>query len=260
MIKILFVFSIISFFLSCRVPPPQNPITDPKEMITYIKETQEKIWSLRALATVDQLERHGRMRGDLYIFVQRRSKLRFDAIGPMGIVAILTSDNKRFAFYEIQKRRFYTGPAHSCNISRLIKIPLPPEDIATILLGGVPLIEEAKNNIHWDYDGYYILKQSSELKSIRQKIYIVPEHKRLKVIKIITFNRKGKVLYEVRFSDFFSTKGVFIAQRIRYLMPSQGKDIMIRYQQIQINQAFPPDTFSQKVPSGVTYIYIECET
>jgi hypothetical protein len=96
--------------LGCAsVPRPKQPFTDANHVLELHQLASERVRSIRAEARVDQRGARGRIKGTVYLFVQRPASVRLDAMTQFGPAAILTSDGKHFEYSDLRNSRFITG-------------------------------------------------------------------------------------------------------------------------------------------------------
>jgi hypothetical protein len=241
------------------VPPPANAITDGQEMVSLLGAIHGRARSLRAQGRADHLGPEGRVRGTVMFFVERDAKLRFDALTPaQTTAATLTSDGERFALLDARENRFYTGPAEPCNIARLLRIPLAGNDIVEILLGGTPLVGPAGSaRVTWDDDGYYVLRLASADGRFHQEVHVSGERSRLDVLSSVVRDRRG-TWFEISYEDHARVGGIAIAKKIHFEMPRQDADVLVRYDDVELNVELPADAFVQPAPEGLTAQEVSC--
>src|SRR4051812_39307535 len=94
--------------MACGSPPPASVMPDARSALARVHATQDCGMGIHASAKIDHFGKGGRVRGDLLFFALWPARLRMDVIGPMnvGIVATLTSDEKKFALSDLREKRF----------------------------------------------------------------------------------------------------------------------------------------------------------
>src|SRR6266511_2792363 len=133
---------------------PYAPPT-PEQLLEALRARAEKLQTLRATAKLDHFANGGeRVRVKVSLLLARRAKLRIAADSPLGgALATLTSDGQRFQLLDLRNNRFLEGPAKACNVARLIRLEIPPEDVVSVLMGEAPLPTEARiKGAGWDPD------------------------------------------------------------------------------------------------------------
>jgi hypothetical protein len=241
------------------VRPPRDAITDSAEMLRLLGGIRGRARSMRARGKADHFGPEGRVRGTVYFFVEASGRLRFEALTPMDTpAASLASDGTSFSLLDAREHVYYSGPALPCNIARLLRIPMEGRDVAAILLGGTPLIEHDSADLSWDDDGYYRLQLRRSRDGVRQKIEIAPERSRLDVLASEVRDRRG-VVWRVEFEDLTRVGGVPFPKKIHFVNSREDADVMVRYDQIELNPTLPEDAWTLTRPTGMPVRRLDCD-
>jgi len=229
-------------------------------MISLLGAVHGRARNLRAQGRADHLGPDGRVRGTVMFFVERDARLRFDALTPADTTAAtLTSDGGRFALLDAGENRFYAGPAEPCNIARLLRIPLDGREIVEILLGGTPLVGPAGGaRVTWDDGGFYVLRLASPDGRLRQEVHVSGERDRLDVLSSVVRDRRG-TWFRVAYEDHARVGGVRIPKSIHFEMPREDADVLVRYDDVEVNVEIPPDAFVQTAPEGLHAEEVTCQ-
>lgn len=84
-----------------------------------------------------------RLSVSLLFLAEAPDSLRFDATHSVaGTVATLTTNGERFSLASLEEKRFYEGPARSCNVERFTRVPAPPSVFVDLLRNRAPRIRE----------------------------------------------------------------------------------------------------------------------
>ncbi len=241
------------------IPAPENAITDGREMLSLFGAIRSKARNLRAEGRADHLGPEGRVRGTVMFFVEREARLRFDALTPASTTAAtLTTDGDRFTLLDAAQRRFFTGPAEACNVSRLLRIPLDPRDIVEILLGGTPLVgPAAAARVRWSEEGYYVLTLRSPDGARTQEVHVSGDRGKLDLLSSVVRDGRG-IWFAIEYEDYRRVGGVRIPETIHFEMPRQDADVRLRYDDVEVNVEIPEDAFRQTVPEGMRAEEVTC--
>lgn len=124
-----------------RVPPPDLS-RDPAALLEAVRAAQHRVRSVQGSARV-RVE-SPRLRGTVsqYLAAEKPDRIRLETHDFFGnLAAVLVADGGRFALYDAREGAFYRGEASPENVSRLLPLALPPEELAAILCGSAPLLE-----------------------------------------------------------------------------------------------------------------------
>src|SRR5689334_13402427 len=148
----------LALLLCAGCPKPAvRPYAPPtaEQLLTALRERADKLHTLRATAKIDHFANGGeRVRVKVTLLLERPGKLRIEADSPLGgALATLTADGQTFSLLDVRNNRFLTGPAKACNVARLIRLAIPPDDVVAVLMGQAPLPASARiKGSSWDPD------------------------------------------------------------------------------------------------------------
>jgi hypothetical protein len=247
--------------------------------------------AIQANAKIDHFGEHGRVRGELLLFVARPESIRMDIVSPFGVaLATLTSDGSRFALADLRQKRFYVGPASACNIARLTTVPVPGHVMVDLLRGEAPVLVHGAQGavIAWSPRGYWVL-QIDSTRSAREEIHLAPrpedwarpwDQQRMRVLDV-RVEQQGYVLYHAELSDHATaaTAGprldpdnleppippsgpvcdAEIPRKIHVEVPNPEADVRFQYEQHSWNPPLPAGTFEQMPPPGMQIERVTCE-
>jgi len=247
--------------------------------------------SVQASAKVDHLGEGGRVRGDVLLFAARPARIRMDAVSPFGAtLATLTSDGARFSLADLKGRRFFVGPATSCNIARLTTVAVPGHVLVDLLRGEAPVLKHGPDGstIRWSLSGYWVLTLPGEHQA-REEIHLAPypsdwtrpwQAQRLRVLDV-RVEQQGYLLYHAELGDHSPAPmagpredpdnleapippsgpdcRAELPHRIHLEVEAPESDLRVVYQQLFWNPPLPEGTFEQRPPPGLTPESVTCE-
>jgi outer membrane lipoprotein-sorting protein len=229
-------------------PPPSG-----EELLTVLKARAEHLKTLRMTAKVDYMENGGqRAKVKANILVARGGKLRIEADSPLGgALATLTSDGVKFAMLDLRANRFLAGPAKACNVARLIRIAIPPDDIVAILMGGAPLSGTIKG-VSWDPNN-----GGREVLTLAQPdggdlvLKLDARDKRWDVMRAERHDPAGKLLWRVTNEDFKDHGDVRLPDTEDVQEPPHGADAEIKLRGVEPNIEIKDELFRLPPPENV---------
>jgi len=240
------------------VPRPRDGVRDATEMMRLLGEIRGRAHSMKARGKADHFGPDGRVRGTVYFFVRQDGRLRFDALTPLSTpAASLASDGTTFSLLDARENAYYTGPAQPCNIARLLRIPMAGRDVATILLGGTPLIEHRSARLGWDDDGFYVLELTGTESNLRQRVEIARDRNRLDVLHSVV-RRGSHVVWDLEFDDLERVGGVPFPKKIHFVNPGEDADVLVHYQEVQLNPTLSDEVWTVPAPEGMPQRHVTC--
>jgi outer membrane lipoprotein-sorting protein len=246
------------------VPRPRYPHSQPLQALTLHRLVREQVPSIRAEARVEQRGNEGRIKGTVYLLVQRPSRVRFDVMTQFGPIAILTSDGERFAYSDLRSKRFMTGVTCPANIARLLNVSLSAEQTVLLLLGGTPVLEHTKSSVDWDSEGFYRFvlhaadgqRQEVDLKVPAADLELPTERQRLVLLRSELFDSRGRSVWRATYDDYrrLSTGGVTteLPYSVDVVQKTAGTETRIRFKEVTVDTELPGDAFTQMPAPGMT--------
>lgn len=252
------------------VPKPKYPYTDGVRALALHRLVREQVPSIRAEARVEQRGDRGRIKGTVYLLIERPSRVRFDVMTQFGPVATLTSDGRRFAFSDLRDKRFLTGETCPANIARLLNVALTAEQTVLLLLGGTPVLEGARSTVEWDGGGFYRIalraadgqRQEVDLAVPEADLELPAERQRLVLRRSELFDRKGRSVWRATYDDYRALATGGIATDLPYavdvVQETAGTETRIRFKDVAVDTELPGDAFVQLPSPGMTIEEAPC--
>lgn len=258
--------ALLAFSLSIAscIKPAVRPYAPPsgEQLMASLREHADKVRTLRATAKIDHMANGGqRVRVKVALLVARGGKLRFEADSPLGgSLATLTSDGTQFSLLDVRANRFLTGPAKACNVARMIRLNISPEDIGNVLMGSAPLPADARiKSTGWDPDngGREVLTLALP-DGGEEIIKMDAQNKTWDVRRAERRDRAGKVLWRVTNDDFKDHGGVRLPDTSDVEEPPHGADAQIKFRNIEVNVELNDDLFRLPPPANLTAEPADC--
>ena len=242
----------------CRMKRGYTP-PKPQDLVEEVRKRNARTRSLKAVVKADQFTDKGRVKLKVFLLVKKGGKLRFEATVVDNTVAVLASNGVRFTSIDFKKHVVYEGPASPCNISRVFNIPLTGEQVAVVLMGGVPLLNHDEVSLKWDdCKGREVLRLRNKETGIVQKIYLRKRKGLWQIVGTRIKDKKGKTLLKLFSREFRRRAGVWVARWIHYVHPRRKADLLMRFKSQKLNVEIPEDAFSLNPPQGLKRRWLEC--
>ena len=232
---------------------------------------------------LDQMNKQGRIRGDLMLMAVDPDRVRFDVHSQFGVaLASLTSDGDRFSFFDLGNKAFLEGPPDPCNIVRLTQVRVPVHVLVRLLRGEAPVLVHEPNaaTIEWDGGGFYVVEIPGAYES-REIIHMRPTQadwnapfaqQRLQVL-YVTVTQREYVHFEASMDDHADASTLppriddlgldpaippsgpachaEVPRRIHLEVPYTGDDVRFRYQKSSGSSAKVEVGLNPPLPEGV---------
>lgn len=126
---------------ACARVPPADLSRDPAALLEQVRAAQARVERVRGTARV-RIDAPGAS-GTVTEFVaaEKPDRVHLETLDFFGNpAAVLVAAGGRFAFLDQREKVFYRGDATPENVSRLLPVLLPVEELVTILCGSAPLL------------------------------------------------------------------------------------------------------------------------
>lgn len=256
--------ALLLVMLGCSGRPPRYPITDPAMALQHVTAREERVHRLRAHGSADHFGPQGRIRGEVYVFVERPRSVRVDTRAFGTTVSTLLSDGQSLAMADLRGGHFYVGDARPCVAAQLLGIPMESAEVVAVLAGGPPIIE-GDRRIRWD-DGHYVVDIAGRA-GVGESIWLEltdaeregarPEAQRPRPVHAELRDARG-VRAVLTFEDYTEVDGVAFPRRVRVEMERDGIDLVVRYREITLDPELPEDVFDQTPNPGLPVTRVDC--
>jgi outer membrane lipoprotein-sorting protein len=127
----------LALVAACATAPPREPLSDDaRRVLSRLEERYREFTSMRALADVALRKGGERQRVRGVILVRAPSSVRFEALSPFGPpLMVVTVHEGQVTAYDAIQNEAHVGPADAETISKVLRLPLDPEDLVSVLAG-----------------------------------------------------------------------------------------------------------------------------
>jgi hypothetical protein len=240
------------------VPRPADAYASAPDLLADMLALRGRVRSLRATGRIDHFGDQ-RVQGKMFAFAEPPDRLRVDLVSPLGsTLAVLTVAAGAFSMSDEREGKHYAGPAEPCNIARLIRVPLPAEDVIRVLAGSTPVIE-GQSAVAWDRAGHYDVRivgagGASQLIEIGQDRDVLP-------LLRSRITQGDKTVLDVRCDRWGRVGDAFVPFEIRAAMPEEKEELLVRYDEggVEVNAEIPAEAWTHVFPDGATVAQVNCE-
>jgi hypothetical protein len=247
--------------LGCKPGPVNTPASLPtaRALLDELRARQAQVRSLRGDSKLDFWADGGRTKVTVNLAVMRPGQLRFAAENPISghTAGTLVTDGRRFALLDVEHNRFLVGAALPCNVARMTRIPMPPEDVVTILLGSAPIRPHEAAEVGWNpaSGGREVLllrlpggwTQRLEMARTSRDLVDAQLH-----------DPAGTMVWHLAHEDFRWIGGARLPKKTRFVAPKERADVVLRYRDIDVNGSIPEEVFHLTPPPGMVATEVGC--
>lgn len=262
----------------CRLPPaPTLPIERPQRALALHASLRSSLRTVQADARVEQRGPGGRIRGTVWAILELPDHLRFDVITQLGPVATLTSDGERFSLLDQREGRYLDGPTCDTNVARFLGVALEAYEVATLLVGGVPVQDIGEDATIRPIRGGYDLRIPSPRGETRVRFSLrrgdlqaPPEQQYLRLSRLELFSPDGHRRLTITYDDYRVVAdpddlaepqhGIAMPFVVRIEDHANDAELTVRFRALQLNVEVVDDSFRQTPPRGMVVERAECES
>jgi hypothetical protein len=277
---------------ACRCPqPPLSRFPSAAQALERMRATYACSRAVQGDAAIEYFGSEGRIRGKVMYLAALPEALRFDIYSPFGaILSTLTSDGRDFSLLDVKRKEFLQGPATTCNVARLTRVPVPPSALVELLRGEAPVLahDPAALELSWACDRYR-LKIPGRHDAV-QTIELVPrptdrdrpwyeQQVRVLTVEVV---QAGAPLYRAELRDHQPTLrakvesfpddlggavspsgpacDAEVPRALRLTVPHTEQVLTLRNHEVFHNPPLDPDGFRQTPPGGIRRVHATCDS
>jgi hypothetical protein len=274
----------------CNIAPPASQFPSAQAAIDRMRGSYECSRGLMGEAKLDYFGDEGRIRASMLFATSRPERMRIDVYSPFGAtLSTFTSNGREFALTDVKAKKYFQGEAKECAISRFLGVPAPPQALVQLLVGVAPVLVHQPQDaqINWDGDAY-LLRIASKHQA-EQTIRLLPtaddwnkpwSQQRLLVTQV-QVTQQGIELYRAELSHHRTVTTAVprvdpdgleppvppsgppcnaeVPSRVRFVVPSKGRDVVITTQETHHNPPLLPGTFMQTRSRGLSSVIVQCD-
>jgi hypothetical protein len=125
----------------CPRVPPANLARDPAALLDQLRAAQGRVQRVRGSARVKIASPELSGTVNEFVAAQKPDAVHLSTLDFFGNPAVvLVASGGRFGLWDAQKNVYYRGDATPENVSRLLPVMLPVEELVTILCGSAPVL------------------------------------------------------------------------------------------------------------------------
>jgi outer membrane lipoprotein-sorting protein len=244
---------------ACRRVPPPELSTDPESLLTQVRRAQANVQRLRGSARVHVSSPSLSGTVDQYVAVEKPDRVRIETFDFFGnVAALLVADGEHFGFYDARARVFYRGAPTPENISRLLPIVMPAEELVTILCGSAPILPGQPVTVT-PGNGQLLLTLAKG--DVGQRLAIgeraAVEQSR---IREMTPGQDGAAVemapaYDLDFSGFAKLNGIRFPSKLELAAPAARVEIVLSWRSdLELNESIDTRLFETAPPKGARVV------
>ena len=190
------------------------------------------------------------------IIAQKPNRLRLETLSPLGQPGFYAAtDGKELFLFAPSENTYYHGSSTPRNLSLIIPLHLAVEDMVSVILGRVPLIDYNDDHLGCtvNEDGYVMrLEGGDEITT--QVLTFSGED--LRVVASEIYDREGLTL-SITYRDYEMVGGVSFPGEITVFLPADRTTVRINYKKVEFLPEIDSSLFRLRAPQGAAIVPLE---
>jgi hypothetical protein len=243
----------------CARVPPADLSRDPAALLDQVRAAQARVQRVRGSARVRIASPGGSGTVTEFAAAEKPDRVRLETVDFFGDpAAVLVAAGGRFAFLDRRANVLYRGDATPENVSRLLPVVIPVEEMVTILCGSAPLLPGTPLQVGTD-GGLVLL--TIGLGDVGQRLALgdraAVEWSRLRRAGV---DRAGEAeelapAYDLEFGGFRDRGGVRFPFALHLDAPSGRSHVDLAWRDdLEVNPQLDPALFRLETPRGVRVV------
>jgi hypothetical protein len=245
--------------VGCPRVPPVDLSRDPSALLDQVRGAQERVQRVRGSARVKISSPGGSGSALELAAAEKPDRVRLETLDFFGNpVAILVAAEGRFGFHDARANVFYRGDATPENVSRLLPVVMPVEELVIILCGSAPLLPGAPLEVAVKDD---LLLLTIGLGDVGQRLAIGErasvEWSRVRRAGSAGGSELSEVApaYDLEFDGFRQLAGVRFPSQVQLDAPAGKSRIRLAWRDdVQVNGPVDPALFHFEPPKGARVV------
>lgn len=248
----------VALAAACVRVPPADLARDPGELADQVRAAQARVQRVKGTARVRV--QSPTLSGTVLEFLaaEKPDRLRLETLDFFGNpAAVLVASGGRFSFFDARANVFYRGEATPENVSRLLPVALPAEELVTILCGSAPLLPGRALEVGVE-DGYVLLTIGAG--DVGQRLALGPKAS----VAWSRLRRAGATgvdetpAYDLTFDRFEDRAGARFPTEVRLDAPAGRAVVELRWRpDLEVQGDLDAGLFRMEPPRGARVIELE---
>ncbi len=246
--------------LACAGSQTGRPADGPKtaDELLRLASARAVPRTLQGMSRLDSYVDGQTRKADVLLRLEAPDRIQFQILSPtLDLLAVLSTDGKRFVSYERGAKRCYQGEACARNLSRLVPIELPPKELVAAIMGRPPLLPSSQRSLHWDgQKNAWRVHIGGDHGKEQQDIWV--EHGSYAFIGSVVL-RHGKRVASIAYGGRPQGADARPPKRMRLQLPLRKVDMSLELREVSLDEDIDAQDFAIPCPAGTLVVTLPCE-
>ncbi|MFQ5915071.1 MAG: DUF4292 domain-containing protein [Nitrospinota bacterium] len=243
-------------------PPPEASryLDTPDSLLEKVRHRRGRFRDLSGLVKITLNSPREHYSGKAVLLLQGKGSIRLEPLNFFGQpVLYIVAHKDRLQAYAPGEGNYFRGRATVHNVYQWLGIPLSPEEVVTVLWGGVRTPGGA-GRLKAQWDGSVGVGGSYRLESLRggkavRRWWV--DARTLLPVRFQAMDSLENVLLTVRYDSYRRESGVLLPVDVEVAVGPTDRTLDLRYGRVTVNQGLAPLAFHLPVPPGAHIISLD---
>lgn len=244
---------------ACARVPPATLSRDPSALLDQVRASQARVQRVRGAAHLRIASPSFSGAVTEFVAAEKPDRVHLETLDFFGNpVAVLVAAGGRFGFHDARANVFYRGDATPENVSRLLPVVIPVEELVVILCGSAPVLPGTPLEVTPRDD---LLLLTIGLGDVGQRLAIgeraAVEWSRVRRATTAAGGAVGDVApaYDLEFGGFELRSGIRFPSEVKLDAPSGKSRIQLAWRNdVQVNAELEQALFRFEPPRGARVV------
>lgn len=226
-----------------RVDVRSVPAPDATALLAEVDATEAQVAALQsqAKAHVDARGKKGNVQ--MFVAAAAPASVHLEVLDFFGKPSgILISDGKQFVMLASDTGTWLRGAATAENVSRVLPVSLPPDQLVAMLLGRAPRLPDSSPTLVVD-PAENVFRVTLKADGRTQELWVDPTRKR-----VVRSHVDGPGEYTLTFDGFEDVRGTPFPRSISF---AGAGSLALQYTDLRLGEQPDPALFTPQAPPGV---------
>lgn len=222
---------------------------DPACLLASLMEHKKEITSFRGVGKLTLTVKGERQTTRIVWIGSQPGNLRVETLGPWGQPNLtFLIKGSTFYLYAHRENRCLKGKATARNLSRLVSVPLRPEDLFVLFSGQVPVLPFRHAKIRRsEQESRWCLALYKRWGGLVERLWITDGGKTVEGVEV--FDGRGNLHYTAAFKQVQEVEGLGIPQGI-IISNKQGPVLSLQVERFWTDVHIPEGAYTPQLPCG----------
>ncbi len=226
-----------------RPPEPKLAPVSAGELLQILRTQGQHFQTLQGTVSLRMTHAGKQHSVKQVLLLQRPDMFRAEVLGPFGqpVMTVAAAGDSLSAFVPGESR-FYSGPATSENLYRLVRVPLEIKQLLQFVFYDVPLLPESSGGVSVE-NGFYVMNRQSA-DGRRQQLRF-DDQRRLRQVRY--FSDQVELL-QANYDVLRDDDGLPLTLRLN--LPMDDMEVELVWRDVRSNGELPASRFHLMPPAG----------